>query len=284
MKLIRGLKIKKENDNYVFDFSNIGTPKKITSRVFPMLLGKNMYNSPGYAVLDRARMISFTDIDSWYKFRGELAEKLAYDYIKAYYKSVENVDVDLKSFNVEDFKGYDMFDMSYGSRGNETFGGVPDIAISKPREHRAIIEVKSKNISRYENIVVEKQIPEEELLQARLLGYLSRVDKVIMAYVFLTNEQEENIKSLLKENPGANVDDYIKDNNLTFKDFEIRIALRNVEREEMHILTRQAQNELEGLLNSGSIPKHKFNSFELGVLDEYIKKSEEEQDDIFETF
>ena len=54
MKLKDDLKIINdiENEVYVFEELKGKTPKKITSRMFPILLGENAFNSTGYGILE----------------------------------------------------------------------------------------------------------------------------------------------------------------------------------------------------------------------------------------
>jgi len=175
-----------DSKSYVFHISSGVKVKKVTSRMFPILIGKNTFNGVGYGVLDRVGLLDFEPIDPFYAVRGAIAEYFVYHYLKNTYKK-HGIDLIMKAFNTK-ASGYDVF------KSNERFSGVPDIGISKPDKYRAVVEVKSKNIKSYEYIIDKKEVPEEEVLQGKMLSHLSKVDKLLIAYVFFTDEQEEAIK------------------------------------------------------------------------------------------
>lgn len=154
MKLVKGLQIQELENDFKFEFKSL---KKITSTKLPELLGLNQWNTIGQAILERARMLEYEGIDPFYTVRGSIAESLAYDYLVHYYKSKHQVDIDLRTFNQKDFRGYDFYnEIDNPKIANDKFGGVPDIVLSKPAEFRSTIEVKSKNIKAYEYIVNQK--------------------------------------------------------------------------------------------------------------------------------
>lgn len=191
---------------FVFDKEKI-KPKKITSRAFPELLGLNKYNSIGKAILDRWGLLVKEDIDEMYIKRGELAETFANNYLKEKYAKITGKELITKQFNTKE-ENYDMF------KKNENFGGVVDIGISEPEEQRAVVEVKSKNIKDYTKIIENGEIPQHETLQGEFLAFLSKTKKYIMAYVFFTNEQEEEIRE-----KGVNVSFSYKDVIIKTKTF-----------------------------------------------------------------
>ncbi|MCK9319546.1 hypothetical protein, partial [Methanoculleus sp.] len=200
MKLKDGINFEfdSETRNYKFDFSNAKV-KKVTSRAFPILLGKNQYNSIGYGVLERCGFIDFEPIEKWYTVRGAIAEQFAYDYILETYTK-HGIDIKMKAMSPKMFKGYDAFP------NNEKFGGVPDIGISEPQDQRAVIEVKSKNIKKYDELIEKTIYPLEEVLQGKQLACLSKVNKLLMVWVFFTDKQENLIKEVT--NKIKNADDF----------------------------------------------------------------------------
>jgi len=193
MKLKQGINVSYDEyeKSYVFDFSQAKV-KKVTSRMFPILLGKNEYQGVGYGVLERCGFLEFEQIDPYYMVRGALAEYLANLFLIESYKS-RGVEIETKTFTPEQV-GYDNF------KKNIMFGGVLDIAISSPQEQRAVIEVKSKSLKDLDKIYTQKNPSQEEVMQGEMLAHLSKVDKLLMVYVFFSPEQEKQLKELVKVN------------------------------------------------------------------------------------
>lgn len=179
-KLKAGQKVRYENGDYIFDFQD-KPHKKITSRIFPCLLRKNKYQSIGQTILERYNLTRKEIIDPFYIVRGEIAETLAFEYLKS--KGY----TDLKTFDKDKYD-YDNFP------NNRKFGGLIDIAIVSPDEDRAVVEVKSKSLSQFKKIE-ESKGEKAEILQGLLLTELSpRVNKCKMIYVFFTEVRENIIR------------------------------------------------------------------------------------------
>lgn len=284
MLLKKGLNITDVGDSFEFEFGdNIG---KITSRMLPMLLGESRFNSVGYAVLDRAKMLAFSEIDHWYKARGSIAEHLVNEYLKAFYKAKKKVDIELKHFDMTSFQGYDMFHESY-SYGNSRFGGTPDLAIIKPTEHRATVEVKSKNTKHYDFIVNRKEIPLEELRQGQQLAYLSKTDTLIMGYVFFTDFQEELIIDAVKDDTSGsfNGESLAKLLQFDFRNVIVKISFHTIDRDNIEVLMESAYSTLHTFVENKVIPKKYFNMDEIDLLLDYIEKGNDiPEEELFDSF
>jgi len=247
-----------ETRNYKFDFSNAKV-KKVTSRAFPILLGKNQYNSIGYGVLERCGFIDFEPIEKWYTVRGAIAEQFAYDYILETYKKY-GIDIKMKAMTPQMFKGYDAFP------NNEKFGGVPDIGISEPKDQRAVIEVKSKNIKKYDELINNTLYPIEEVLQGKQLAYLSKTNKLLMVWVFFTDKQENLIKEVT--NKIKNADDFdvsavTKHIGLSYQDVKIAVVKFNINEKETLEKMETAYNNLHTFIELGKIDEKYFYDTEL---------------------
>lgn len=184
MKLQLGTKFEFNGESYVFE--KLGKRKKITSRVFPSLIGKNKYESVGHALLERFGLLEKEEIHPFYSVRGEISERMVARILKE-----QNPELVLKTWEAEEVN-FDNFP------NNPNFGGLIDIAIVAPEEHRAVVEVKSKEIKKYKTIQENGGSP-EELLQGEFLGYLSGVCLYIMAYIFFTKEQELQIIEFIRD-------------------------------------------------------------------------------------
>jgi len=218
----------KEKFTYSFEPVNVQKMRKVTSRAFPCLLGINKDESSGKATLERFGLTEKEQIDPYYLVRDNLAEKLAYDYLKAHYKESKGVDLVLATWKKEEIN-YDNFSK------NEKFGGMIDIAIAQPAEYRAVAEVKSKSMKDYENIKGSRGNP-EEVYQGLFLSYLSKTDKCLMAYVFFTPEQEQEIKDRMADRGNVQI---------SFKDVKIEMFKYLVSELNMPQLTQVSYQTLE---------------------------------------
>jgi len=185
-----GTAFRYSDGNYIFE--KLGKRKKITSRIFPSLIGKNKYESVGHALLERFGLLEKEEIHPFYSVRGEIAERFALEYLKDHYAK-KGVEIITRTWNKEEVN-YDNFP------NNPDFGGLIDIAIASPEEYRTVIEVKSKGVRDYKKFKEANKVgrPDEEL-QGEFLAQLSGVGTYIMLYVFFDKEQEEIIVETLRD-------------------------------------------------------------------------------------
>lgn len=266
----------KLKDNVVFEYNDIAQAysfnlkglkvKKVTGRMFPILLGKNKYNSIGFGVLDRCGLIDFVEIDLWYKVRGAVAEHFAYLFIEKMYKSY-GIDIKMKAFTTKGVN-YDNFPK------NNKFGGVLDIGISEPQNQRAVVEVKSKNTKYKGKFLNDNEFWEEEVLQGKMMSALSGVDKLLMAYVFFTDEQESLFQRTVgdvKDPDDFNVPLYVKELGLKLEDIDVQIGRFDVDKKEVEKEMEKAYENLHRLVNLGGIHKSHFNQSESDYLDGLLR-------------
>lgn len=192
LKLKKGTRVKYNDQTGLYEFPTAkgGKFKKLASRTFPCLMGVNPYESIGKTILERFKLTEKEEIDEYWGIRGDIAELLVLDFLRESYKK-QGIEVELKTWDKKEVS-YDNF-----SR-NEKFGGLLDIAIASPKEHRAVVEVKSKSMKDYDKIKANKG-NKEEVLQGIFLTKLSNVSKCLMVYVFFTPDQEQTIKNYIIE-------------------------------------------------------------------------------------
>lgn len=208
MKLVKDLKISFDIENRIFTIHNeVRRMGKITGHALPNLLGYDNFNSRGATILGRFGLTEFEPIDPIYTLRGELSEQLALDFLISEYKKY-GVNLETKTFPSR-YKGSN--GVWYGNdlfKKNERFGGVIDIGIVAPQEFRAVVEVKSKSLFNdkgfnvYESIFPinkEPNIPKSELWQGLHYACLMTLEKLIMVYVFWTNEQMKMLRPILND-------------------------------------------------------------------------------------
>ena len=250
LKLKKEVGVSYDSEKFLYTFQNVDTNKmkKVFSRSFPCLLGKNKYESIGKTILERYGAIEKEQIDPYYLTRGDLAEKLVYDYLKSFYQEKLKIELTLNTWEKKDIN----FD-NFGR--NEKFGGMIDIAISKPKDFRAVVEVKSKSMKDLETIK-ESKGNEEEVMQGLFLSYLSKVDKCLMAYVFFTPEQEQEIKK-------GNL-------NFTYKDVTILMFKHMVDFPKMDTLTKVAYSTVSLFAKNISIASEYFSTSENQYLQSFV--------------
>lgn len=238
--------------------------KKIVSRAFPNLLGKNHWESAGKTILNLCKLEEYSAIDPFYTLRGDIGELIVYQYFK------DNYPVNLKTWTKKE-ANYDNF------KKNPNFGGLIDIAITglekgyaseeyTDQDVRAVIEVKSKSlIKRYGNgkaIDNREKIkmdgfPIEETLQGEFLGHMAHVDFYIMTYIFFNEEQENKLKEIVKDIDinNYNPHDVLRKLGWEYKDFIIDEVREVVRHEYIEKNMRYALNTLKNAVKSGEIMK-----------------------------
>lgn len=147
--------------------------KKVTGRTFVELIGANPFTKVGDALLKMHGIIT-EDVDPKWLKRGNFAEKI----VKAVYERDGHkcVIYDKKEVQFDNFQEY------------SNFGGLIDIELP---EEKTLIEVKSKSLSKYDEIV--KNPPTEEIYQGLFYGFLRKYNKIIMEWVFFDEMTEEEI-------------------------------------------------------------------------------------------
>ena len=173
-------KVHIENDFLIID-SEIIKRKKITGTKFPVLLGLNNYKTRGKEVLQLFGLVPNDDVDPFYAIRGEIAEQIAK-------KVLEERGFICKTWDKKEIE-FDNF------KYNKDFGGMIDIAITSPA--RIVVEVKSKNIKKYEDI--KKYGNKSEEKQGDLYATLCGTD-CLMVWVFFNDKTEDLIRKGLITN------------------------------------------------------------------------------------
>lgn len=265
-------------------------PKKIMSRNVPELLGLNKYNSIGKAVLDRMCALQKEFIDPYYTVRGAVGEYMVLEELLHRYAK-QGIVAELKGFDTAT-ENYDMF------KDNSKFGGVVDILATKPS--KVVIEVKSKDNKKWVEIADMGNYPIEEVMQGKTLSYLMKTPKIIMAYVFTTDNCEKKLKTYVErkkhliwqkdENgnllrnektgkalPPKNKSgkEIVEELGLTIRDFRFKYQSYTIDFAEFEKELEKAHENYMQLSNNQSnefvIPKDKFNKYEIIDIENFIK-------------
>ena len=180
------------------------TKKKMSGHSFVGLAGIDKYNKRGDILLQLLKYYK-NNVDPKYLYRGDMAEKMVRFILEKQGKEYITYDEEYKKKN-----NYDCFPMY------QYCGGIPDFEL--PNE-KTIIEVKSKSLEKYDEVM--KDMPIEEIKQGLFYTYLRNYNKLIMAYVFFDEESE----NLLFENKLPKTLDKCK---VVFKKFDLdKDELRN---------------------------------------------------------
>lgn len=270
MKLKQGIKVRKNVEgDYIFEQLIGAKNKKITSRAFACLLGKNPFESAGKTILERCNMVEKETIDPYYTVRGAIGEELVEDYFIDVYRKYKKIELKIKSWNAKEVN-FDNFPK------NPDFGGLLDRAIPEPAEERAVIEVKSKSLKDLSFIDSKKGV-EEEVLQGKFLSTLSKTPTCHMAYIFFEEQQETLLKNYVKDliNLGQNVNninarEVIKALNWRYELFKIKVYKHDVNYVEMDELMQESKRVLKNSLEHGVITSEHFTVSEQNYLDDIV--------------
>lgn len=270
MKLKDGIKVSKNvQGDYVFEKLQNANHKKITSRAFACLLGKNGFESAGKTILERCNMIEKEAIDPYYTVRGAIGECLVEDYFIDVYKQYKKIDIEIRSWNPKDI-GFDNFPK------NPDFGGMLDRAIANPQSERAPIEVKSKSMKDFQFIDKNKGVL-EEVLQGKFLAKLGVSSICLMAYIFFNEQQETQLKNYVRDliNLGQDVNsiearEVIKELLWKYELFVIKVYKHTVDVKEMDELMQESKRVLKQSIETGLITETQFTINERNYLDDLV--------------
>ena len=287
MKIKYGTTVQATDDGYVFntEFARRG---KITSRVLPNLLGKNSFTSVGESILERFGFLEKGHFEKWYSVRGRVGELLARQYIELFLNHKQIEYKKIHAYELQMFEGFDMFHPSY-KHGHDVFGGTPDMLVEKEdRKDNLLIEVKTKNIGSYNYIVNVGNLPEEELMQAHYLGYMTKSKEFALTYVFFTDEQEAKIRDITEDADNLS-DEELLDRlgfSLVGKDkVVVTMAIRNVDRDYMEGEMEKAKKILDEFQETGLLSKDILSAADVLEIENYIEESSKGiNEDMFVTF
>jgi hypothetical protein len=167
--------MKIENNFLILEDEKLRHPKIFTGK-FPTLINKNSFQKRGDCVLQMFGILEPEPFDEYYRIRGEIGEKIVKQYLDIRDENYKYLGLEAKTFDIFTHNNY--------------FGGVLDFVLPRKSIN---LEVKSTSTNNYQAIV-ENGGREEHKAQARLGAYLGNLERVVLAYVFFTPEQEECIK------------------------------------------------------------------------------------------
>lgn len=180
--------------------------KKITGHSLVEICGLNKYKKCGDVVL---QLLGFYEpkFDEKYRFRGNNAEQLARIYYtkKLGFEIIFHTEEELKKCY------YDVF------KDDDYFGGVPDIEIPSKS---FLVEVKSKSMKDYEEIVTNGNLPLDEVYQGMYYAYKRNFPKFRMFYVFYDVETENILFNGGKPTTYQNVKIFEKEFDVDREDIE----------------------------------------------------------------
>lgn len=207
-------------------------PRKIFGHSFVGLCGLDPFNKIGDTLLIMHKLIK-KDVPIKYLRRGDFAENI----IKRVYERDGHkcTTYDKKEIEYDNFK-----ELKY-------FGGIIDIELL---EEKTLIEVKSKSMKDYDNII--KNIPKQELYQGLYYGFLRKYETIIMEYVFFDEKTEQEIfedkkpttlKNLKKHNAIVHIN-YIEMNNLLTQALKLNKAFEENKKISLNLISDEVLNQL----------------------------------------
>lgn len=147
--------------------------KKINGHNFVELVGMNKFSKVGDVLIKMFGFIK-SEVDKKYLIRGDFAEQI----VKAVYERDGHICTTYDKIKVN----YDNF------KDNNYFSGLIDIELL---EENTLIEVKSKSMKDYDNII--KYPPKNEIYQGLMYGFLRNYKSIIMEWIFFDEQTEQEI-------------------------------------------------------------------------------------------
>lgn len=155
----------------------IQTKKKMTGHSFVELCGFSTFKKKGDTVLSLLGAYKEQADPKWLR-RGDMAELIVRNYYsKKLGKNIVWYDEQDKKANFFDF-----------FHDYQQCGGIPDIEIP---EEKLLIEVKSKSLKKYDEII--NKLPKEEIYQGLYYAYLRHFPSAVLFWVFFDDESEQAI-------------------------------------------------------------------------------------------
>lgn len=250
--------------------------KKIYSRNFPALIGKNEWTSQGREALGVLNLLEKESIDPFYTLRGEVAERFVAEKVKDFfYKKYGGGNVEIILFANKQFTYGDQWNYDKETKkGNKEFGGRMDIGIKvKQQDGKVlgfIVEVKSKSMKDYEKIAVNKQYPDSETEQGKFLANMGNQSQVTMFWVFFTEAQEEELKAKVKEWQERKDDTEIPQLSFGYNDVKYHNALIQFSREEVWQDMLVASRNVQRMAKEKKIPLFMFNQNDIKIIQQHI--------------
>ena len=273
--------------------------KKVTSRAFPTLIGKNDFQSQGAEIMGLLNLLEKQDdIDPFYMFRGDVAEHFVGQAVADFFGKKfgkENVEVIIfadKQFTYGDMWHYD----KETKKGDQNFGGRIDIGIkvkdtSTGKVTGFVIEVKSKTHTVYQDveitnettgethtntlvkksdwqtIAVDRKYPETETYQGIFLANMSNLSSVTMFWVFFNENQEKELREKLAE--------YQKTRKiplLTFGYKDVTYHSDKIEFDRNNTWTEMlvASNNVKKCAKERKIPMFMFSANDMKIINQHI--------------
>lgn len=163
-------------------------PKKITGTKLNAALGKSQYKSPFAVACDLTRLYTLVE-ETKYTNAGHVIEPKIRDHVRSIVDEVAKMLCANGKMGVEEpvpaeICYYDHF------KNTPTFGGMVDGYITCDGERCAVLEIKTS--SHPEQWQDEKgeytKVPDDYMVQASLYCELAKLDKIVFAVGFLTDE------------------------------------------------------------------------------------------------
>lgn len=263
----------KDNTEIVVEKDNllrIGmTGFRLSAHNFAYVMGASKWNSKGKAILNIMGTLKSDFFDDYYGYRGDVAEKLVVQHIEKTYKP-QFPNLKLDTWKKEQFKkdSYNQFPNSKKFSAMLDIGMTLDsikFAETKDLSLKVNVEIKSKSMKMYEEIIEKKNYPKEEVLQGQFSSTLCGLSKVSMAWVFFTEEQENQLKYLHSVN--EEFVDQIPLNNVVIKMINFSFDI-----EEMKSDMNQCFEDVCECIRTGIIPMEYFSKEERADILRYNEK------------
>lgn len=240
----------------------------ISSHALVDLCGLNPWSSPGKALLSSFGFLEKEDIDPYQTLKGGLVEHFADEYLKSLYGDR----LDLESFTLSQFANFNQFP------DQPPFSGALDKLLKAPV--KLPIEIKSKEMKAWEDIVTFQEWPKDHLVQGMNQAYFVGASRFMMLYGFLTDEASLLLRKLVDEGLtrelfgsdtySINYKEMAETFGFTYDMFKFAHKIFEVNVEEIEGYRRKALDLYNNFFETRQISKSLFKPAELAELERYF--------------
>lgn len=254
-----------ESDSlYITVKTNAMKTPNISSHTLVDLCGLNQWSSPGKALLNAFGFLEKETIDPYQTLKGGLVEHFADEYLKSLYGDR----LDLESFTLSQFNNFNQFP------DTPPFSGALDKLLKAPV--KLPIEIKSKEMKAWEEIVTYQQWPKDHVVQGMNQAYFVGASRFMMLYGFLTDEASLLLRRMVDEGLAAelfgvtsyNIDfkSMAETFGFTYDMFKFAHKIFEVNNDEIEGYRKKALDLYNQFFETRQIPKSLFKPNELDML------------------
>lgn len=259
---IRSKTLLSEDDHFIYIESDEIKLPNISSHTLVNLNGLNKYTTVGRTILNMFGFLEHSEIPLYQSIKGGVVEVFAEQYLREQYGDR----LDLESFTVEQFAGYNQFPDEF------PFSGVLDKYMHLPE--KLPIEIKAKEMRDYDKIVLGGQYQRDHIIQSNNQAVLVGADKHMIVYGFISESLNKYLNEVCDSGLwiyGKNYEAAVKDLGITYEDFLFDFKIFDTDYRLINAYREKAIDLYNEVYTKRAIPKKLFDKHELEDITKFIE-------------